>query len=124
GNCYVGGFVRSNEDVDYTNLMYHFFPLAVRYDGQKADTPHGFQIHVGPMYSDTRSSVKIKSTDPTVNPSTVYNYLSTEQDRREWVESVRSTREIISQPALAAYNSGEISHAPAVQTAEEILNWV
>src|SRR5699024_11768028 len=65
-----GGFVRSNEDVDYPNLMYHFLPLAVRYDGQKADTPHGFQVHVGPMYSDTRGSVKIKSTDPTVHPST------------------------------------------------------
>src|SRR5699024_1419648 len=74
-----GRFVRSNEDVDYPNLMYHFLPLAVRYDGQKADTPHGFQVHVGPMYSDTRGSVNVKSTDPTVHPSTVYNYLSTEQ---------------------------------------------
>lgn len=119
-----GGFVRSNEDVDYPNLMYHFLPLAVRYDGQKADTPHGFQVHVGPMYSDTRGSVKIKSTDPTVHPSTVYNYLSTEQDRREWVEAVRITRDIISQPALAPYNSGEISPGPDVQTDEEILNWV
>src|SRR5699024_12176650 len=58
-----GGFVRSNEDVDYPNLMYHFLPLAVRYDGQKADTLHRFQVHVGPMYSDTRGSVKLKSTD-------------------------------------------------------------
>src|SRR5690625_6239579 len=98
--------------------MYHFLPLAVRYDGQKADTPHGFQVHVGPMYSDTRGSVKIKSTDPTVHPSTVYNYLSTEQDRREWVEAVRITRDIISQPALAPYNSGEISPRSEEHTSE------
>ncbi len=119
-----GGFVRSNEDVDYPNLMYHFLPLAVRYDGQKADTPHGFQVHVGPMYSDARGSIKIKSKDASVHPSMIYNYLSTEQDRREWVEAVRITREIISQPALAPYNTGEISPGPDVQTDEEILNWV
>ena len=119
-----GGFVRSNEDVDYPNLMYHFLPLAVRYDGQKADTPHGFQVHVGPMYSDARGSIKIKSKDPSVHPSMIYNYLSTEQDRREWVEAVRITRDIISQPALAPYNAGEISPGPDVQTDEEILNWV
>ena len=37
-----GGFVRSNEDVDYPNLMFHFLPVAVRYDGQKA--PYGSRI--------------------------------------------------------------------------------
>jgi choline dehydrogenase len=29
----AGGFARSNEDVDYPNLMFHFLPIAVRYDG-------------------------------------------------------------------------------------------
>ncbi|HLR51625.1 MAG TPA: choline dehydrogenase [Candidatus Avamphibacillus sp.] len=119
-----GGFIRSNEDVDYPNLMYHFLPLAVRYDGQKADAAHGFQVHVGPMYSDARGSIKIKSADPTEHPSMVYNYLSTEQDRREWIEAVKITREIISQPALAPYNTGEISPGSSVKTDEEILEWV
>ncbi|MGP4072865.1 choline dehydrogenase [Piscibacillus sp. B03] len=119
-----GGFIRSNEDVEYPNLMYHFLPVAVRYDGQKADTKHGFQVHVGPMYSDARGSLKIRSNDPTEHPSMVYNYLSTEQDRREWIEAVRITREIMAQPAIAPYNSGEISPGPSVQTDEEILEWV
>jgi len=119
-----GGFIRSNEDCTYPNLMYHFLPLAVRYDGKKADTEHGFQVHVGPMYSDSRGSLKIKSKDPAQHPSMVYNYLSTDQDRREWVEAIKITREIISQPALAPYNTGEISPGSAVQTDEEILDWV
>lgn len=119
-----GGFIRSNDDVKYPNLMYHFLPLAVRYDGQKADTKHGFQVHVGPMYSDARGKLQIQSADPKMHPSMVYNYLSTEQDRREWVEAVRRTREIVSQPAMSKYNSGEISPGPSVKTDEEILNWV
>jgi len=28
-----GGFCRSNDDVDYPNLMFHFLPVAIRYDG-------------------------------------------------------------------------------------------
>ncbi|WP_277674499.1 choline dehydrogenase [Piscibacillus halophilus] len=119
-----GGFIRSNEEVDYPNLMYHFLPVAVRYDGQKADTKHGFQVHVGPMYSDARGSLKIRSKDPREHPSMVYNYLSTEQDRREWIEAVRLTRNIMDQPAMKPYNSGEISPGPSVQTDEEILEWV
>ncbi|WP_099159049.1 choline dehydrogenase [Virgibacillus ndiopensis] len=119
-----GGFVRSNDEVDYPNLMFHFLPLAVRYDGQKADTKHGFQVHVGPMYSNSRGRLKIRSRDPFEHPSIVCNYLSTEEDRREWTEAIRVAREILSQPALAPYSTGEISPGPSVQTEEEILEWV
>ncbi|MFC4736563.1 choline dehydrogenase [Bacillus daqingensis] len=119
-----GGFVRSNDLVDYPNLMFHFLPVAVRYDGEKAKTKHGFQVHIGPMYSDARGSLKIRSKDPKEHPSMVYNYLSTDQDRREWVEAIRITRHIMSQPAMKKYNGGEISPGPSVQTEEEILDWV
>lgn len=119
-----GGFVRSNEDCAYPNLMFHFLPVAVRYDGQRADTEHGFQVHVGPMYSDSRGKLQIRSTDPTQHPSMVFNYLSTEQDRREWIEAVRISREILSQKAMSSYNSGEISPGSSVQSDEEILEWV
>lgn len=119
-----GGFVRSNEDVAYPNLMFHFLPVAVRYDGQKADAKHGYQVHIGPMYSDARGSLKITSTDPTVHPSMKFNYLSTEQDRREWVEAIRISRQILEQSAMAPFDGGELSPGPAVQTDEEILDWV
>lgn len=119
-----GGFIRSNADCTYPNLMYHFLPLAVRYDGQKADTAHGFQVHVGPMYSNSRGKLQIRSKNPAKHPSIVFNYLSTEQDRREWIEAVRISRDIISQPALSPYNAGEISPGPSVQTDKEILDWV
>ena len=38
-----GAFVRSNDEVDYPNLMFHFLPIAVRYDGQKAPVAHGYR---------------------------------------------------------------------------------
>jgi choline dehydrogenase len=119
-----GGFVRSNADVAYPNLMFHFLPIAVRYDGTAPAGGHGFQVHVGPMYSDARGSVHIRSTDPHVKPALRFNYLSTDADRREWVEAVRVARDILNRPALSPYNGGELSPGAAVETDEEILAWV
>ncbi len=119
----AGGFVRSNDDVAYPNLMLHFLPLAVRYDGSAAKG-HGYQLHVGPMYSDARGSVKIVSTDPRVHPALRFNYLSTDQDRREWVEAVDCARTILTQPAFEDFDAGELSPGPAVQGDADVLDWV
>jgi choline dehydrogenase len=104
--------------------MFHFLPIAVRYDGSAPAGGHGYQVHVGPMYSDARGSVKITSTDPAVHPALRFNYLSTDQDRREWVEAIRITRRILGRPAFGPYDGGEVSPGPAVETDEQILAWV
>ncbi|MGH3509788.1 MAG: choline dehydrogenase, partial [Nocardioidaceae bacterium] len=104
-----GGFARSNEDVDYPNLMFHFLPIAIRYDGTSPTKGHGSKVHIGPMYADTRGHVRIKSRDPREHPSMLFNYLSTPNDRREWVEAIRVARNILNQEAFGPYNNGEIS---------------
>jgi len=119
-----GGFARSNSDVAYPNLMFHFLPIAIRYDGSVPAGGHGYQVHIGPMYSDARGSVKITSADPRVHPALRFNYLSTAQDHREWVEAIRVARAILNQPAFQRYNDGELSPGAAVETDEQILEWV
>jgi choline dehydrogenase len=119
-----GGFARSNDEVAYPNLMFHFLPLSIRYDGTAGAPGHGYQVHVGPMYSDARGSVSLKTTDPHDHPALRFNYLSTEQDRREWVEAIRVARHILNQPAMGSYNGGETSPGAAVTTEEEIRGWV
>ncbi len=119
-----GGFARSNDEVKYPNLMFHFLPIAVRYDGTAPAGGHGYQVHVGPMYSNSEGSVNVVSTDPKVKPELRFNYLSTDQDRREWVEAIRTTRKILRQPAMGEYDGGEVSPGPEVQTDEQVLDWV
>jgi len=120
----AGAFVRSNDDVEYPNLMFHFLPIAIRYDGSTPAGGHGYQVHIGPMYSDVRGSLKIRSTDPTKKPAIRFNYLSTENDRREWVEAVRTARHVLNQPAFEPFNDGELSPGSDVETDDEILGWV
>lgn len=120
----AGGFARSNENEDYPNLMFHFLPMAIRYDGSQPEGEHGFQFHVGPMYSDTKGHVHIRSNDPKEKPEILFNYLATDQDRREWVEAVRTSRKLLDTPAMKEFTDGEISPGATVETDEEILEWV
>jgi choline dehydrogenase len=120
----AGGFARSNDEVAYPNLMFHFLPLAIRYDGTQPGAKHGYQVHVGPMYSDVRGSVKVTSADPQTHPALRFNYLSTPNDRREWVEAIHVARWILAQAAFCPYDGGEISPGPSVRSGNEILDWV
>ena len=104
--------------------MFHFLPIAIRYDGSAPEGGHGYQVHIGPMYSDVRGTVKITSTNPRTHPAVQFNYLSTGNDRREWIEAVRTARHILNQPAFDRFNGGEVSPGPSVETDEEIIDWV
>jgi choline dehydrogenase len=120
----AGGFIRSNDDVAYPNLMVHFLPIAVRYDGSAPAGGHGYQVHIGPMYSDSRGSLRITSPDVRVKPALRFDYLSTAEDRREWVEAIRHARRILAQPAFGPFDRGELSPGRAVESDQEILDWV
>jgi choline dehydrogenase len=120
----AGGFIRGNDRVEYPNLQYHFLPIAIRYDGSAPNEGHGYQVHVGPMNTDVRGHVKLKSADPADYPSILFNYLSTEQEKREWVEAIRKTREIMTQPAFDELRGKELAPGAQAQTDEEILDFV
>ncbi|MBT8114978.1 MAG: choline dehydrogenase, partial [Arenicella sp.] len=54
----AGGFIRSRKGVPHPDIQYHFFPMAVRYDGKSPNDSHGFQAHVSPVRSKSRGWVK------------------------------------------------------------------
>jgi choline dehydrogenase len=120
----AGGFIRSNSEVKYPNLMFHFLPIAVRYDGTAPASGHGYQVHIGPMYSNSRGSLKVTSGDVRDKPAFTFNYLSTQEDKQEWVEAISAARNILNQPAFAPFSGGEISPGPTVTTDAEVLDWV
>ncbi len=113
-------FIRSDKGVDYPDIMYHFLPIAVRYDGQAAAEGHGFQAHVGPMRSGSRGEITLKSADPKEAPSIFFNYMSTEQDWIDFRKCVRLTREIFGQDAMQPHVKHEIQPGSALQSDDEI----
>ena len=120
----TGGFIRSRAGVRYPNIQYHFLPMAVSYDGSSLAQEHGFQAHVGPMRSQSKGWVRLASADPIEKPKVFFNYLSQPQDWEEMRACVRLTREVFAQPAFAPYRGREIQPGAAVQSEEQIDEFV
>jgi choline dehydrogenase len=114
------GFIRSRAGVEYPDIQFHFLPIAVRYDGKAAAEGHGYQAHVGPMRAASRGAVRLRSDDVRAKPVIHFNYMSEEQDWVDFRHAVRVTREILGQPAFTPYRGKEIQPGAAVQSDDEI----
>ncbi|HET7411376.1 MAG TPA: choline dehydrogenase [Pararhizobium sp.] len=116
----AAAFLRSKAGVKYPDIQYHFLPVAIRYDGKAAAKAHGFQAHVGPMRSNSRGRVSLRSADPKEPPVIRFNYMSTEEDWADFRHCVRLTREIFSQAAFDPYRGREIQPGDKVTGDEAI----
>lgn len=110
------GFIRSNAGVEYPDIQYHFLPIAIRYDGQTPPGGHGFQAHTGPMRSPSRGEVTLRSKDPAHPPRIQFNYMSHEQDWRDFRRTIRLTREIFSTAPMTDFVDHEIQPGDAAQS--------
>ena len=116
----AGGFIRSDDSFAWPNIQYHFLPIAVNYNGSNPIKVHSFQAHMGSMRSHSRGRVQLKTKNPHHHPSIFFNYMSHEEDWREFRAGIRITRDIMQQAALAPYLGSEISPSNMVQTDAEI----
>ena len=116
----AGGFIRSDDSFAWPNIQYHFLPIAVNYNGSNPIKVHSFQAHMGSMRSHSRGRVQLKTKNPHDHPSILFNYMSHEEDWREFRAGIRITRDIMHQSALAPYLGNEISPSDSVQSDAEI----
>ncbi|SLN31764.1 Oxygen-dependent choline dehydrogenase [Falsiruegeria litorea R37] len=117
-------FIRSQAGVQYPDIQYHFLPMAVRYDGQAAAEGHGFQAHVGPMRSKSRGAVTLRSNRVEDAPKILFNYMSHEDDWRDFRTCIRLTREIFGQEAFKSFAGHEIQPGDALQSDDELNGFI
>ena len=118
------GFIRSDKNIPYPDIQFHFLPVAIRYDGKAPSKGHGFQLHVGPMRSKSRGFVKLKSNNPFEAPIIKFNYMSHEDDFPNFRKSLRLSREILNQDALAPFKGSEIQPGDNVVSDEGLDEFV
>jgi choline dehydrogenase len=118
------GFIRSDKNIPYPDIQFHFLPVAIRYDGTAPSEGHGFQLHVGPMRSGSRGYVKINSADPTVAPTIRFNYMTHEDDFPTFRKALRLSREILGQDALKPYAGPEIQPGNDVTSDEGLDEFI
>jgi choline dehydrogenase len=117
----LGAFVRSDPGRPFANLQYHVQPLSLRAYDQPPDAFPAFTASVCNLNPESRGSVRIRSPQVSDPPRIAPNYLSTEEDRRIAAESLRITRRIVEQPALARYFPEEHLPGAQFQSDEELV---
>ena len=117
---HVGGYIRSRPGLEQPDVQLCFIPLAVNFDGSYPTPGHGFQGHIMPLRPTSRGHVKLKSNDPHEAPAILFNYMQTENDRREMRDGLRLMREIFAQKAFDAYRGRELSPGEGIQSDEDL----
>jgi len=119
----AGGLIRSNDEVPYANLQYHFGPVGVDYEGTKIKLDQAFSLHIDQLRPTSRGHIHLKSDNPREKPAMHFNYMSTEHDQREAVEGIRKARELVAQPAFDAYRGDEIHPGADATTDKDLLDF-
>ncbi|MGY4831682.1 GMC family oxidoreductase [Sphaerotilaceae bacterium SBD11-9] len=116
----LGAFTRSSPDQPHPNLEYHVQPLSLDAFGEPLHAFNALTASVCNLNPTSRGQVQIKSASPLDAPSIRANYLSTSEDRRVAADSLRVTRRIVAQPALAKYSPQEVKPGVQFQSDEEL----
>ncbi len=116
----LGCFTKSSPELAWPDLQYHVQPLSLDAFGEPLHRVDAFTASVCNLNPTSRGQVQIRSPRPEDAPAIQANYLSTEHDRRIAAESLRLTRRIAAQPALAKYRPREVKPGVQFQTDDEL----
>ena len=116
----LGAFTKSRPDLPYPNVQYHVQPLSLDAFGEPLHPFNAFTASVCNLNPSSRGSVHIKSPHFGDAPAIQPNYLSTEEDRQVAADSLRLTRRIVAQPALARYQPEEFKPGLQYQSDDEL----
>ena len=116
----LGAFTRSSPDQPYPNIEYHVQPLSLDAFGEPLHSFNAFTASVCNLNPTSRGTVTITSANFADVPKIAPNYLSTPEDRQVAADSLRVTRRIAAQPALAKYKPEEFKPGVQYQTDEDL----
>lgn len=119
-----GAFIPSRAGLDRPDIQLHFVLALMRDHARVEPTQDGFSVHLCQLRPESRGRIGLMSADPTAHPLIDPNYLAAEEDRRALRDAVKLVREVLAQPALRPYASGELAPGPDVRTNAEIDAWV
>jgi choline dehydrogenase len=116
----LGAFTRSSPTQPYPNIQYHVQPLSLDAFGEPLHGFDAFTASVCNLNPTSRGWVHIRSANFEDAPHIAPNYLSTPEDRQVAADSLRVTRRICAQPALARYQPEEWKPGTQYQSDEQL----
>jgi choline dehydrogenase len=117
----LGCFSRSESSHATPNVEFHVQPLSLPRFGENLDPFNAFTASVCNLRPTSRGTVHITSTDVRAKPEIAPNYLSTAEDQRVAVDSLRLARKIVSQEAFAKYSPEEVRPGAELVSDEDLI---
>ena len=116
----LGAFTKSDPSRPWPNIQYHVQPLSLDAFGEPLHSFPAITASVCNLNPTSRGTVHIKTPRFEDAPAIAPNYLATEEDRKVAADSLRVTRRILQQPAMAKYQPEEFKPGPQYQTDDEL----
>ena len=116
----LGAFARSDPSQPSANIEWHVQPLSLEKFGEPLHPFPAITPSVCNLRPTSRGHVRIRSSDPQTHPAIKLNYLSTEEDKRVAVDSIRITRRIMQAKALQRFEPEEFKPGPGIETDEAL----
>ena len=115
----VGAFIYTQPDLPIPDIQLYSHPVP-EYAHAEAD----FYITISLLRPEDRGTIRLRSNNPLDTPLIQPNYLSTEADRRSFINGVKYVRRLLQTEAYRQANTREINPGIQYQTDEEILDWL
>ena len=116
----LGAFTRSDPGQPYPNIEYHVQPLSLDAFGEPLHGFPAFTASVCNLNPTSRGTVQVRSPRFEDAPAIAPQYLSTEEDRKVAADSLRVTRRIVAQGAMAKYQPEEWKPGVQYQSDEDL----
>jgi choline dehydrogenase len=115
-----GMFTKSDPDRETPDLEYHVQPLSTDRLGDPLHSFPAITVSVCNLRPTSVGSVHATTAHPEIQPDIRLNYLSTAEDRRVAVASIRQARQIMTARALRPYAPEEWLPGPRVTSDAEL----
>ncbi|MCL4151792.1 UNVERIFIED_CONTAM: hypothetical protein GTU68_057674 [Idotea baltica] len=117
----AGGLIRSNDDVPYPNIQYHFGPIGTSYDNSKLKLEQAFTVCIDQLRPSSSGHISLITGNPQDKPGLHFNYLSTSHDQKEMIAGIRAARELVNQNAFDVYRGNSIDAMHGAHSDADIM---
>jgi choline dehydrogenase len=119
----IRAYIRTRSGLDAPDAAIAWVPFFMTNDFQLAKNS-GITAITHTLRSESTGSIHVTSKSPRTQPAVRFNFLTAQLDREVTLEAMRIARRIMTAPAMRPIATEEVSPGVAVQSDDELLDWV
>ncbi len=120
----AGMFFRSRSGLPHVDAQAFLMPFSVPGIGQQPHDFSAFTVSVTQSWPSSRGVVELRDAEPGSPPAIRPNHLATEDDKRFFIDAIRTVREVLRTAPIDDVIAEEYQPGPEIINDEQILDYV